>query len=342
MWGIFWSLVGLGLIAGAIWFRRKTRKEIEELHERLAAEKAAVSSAASAAYGELQAAKKKAQQTQQTLTTGIWIRRAAVLGIVVGFLIFAATVVIQVPTRSVAVTDAFGKPVRTLSNGLGLVAPWESPTIYDASVQTLVMSGDGGDGKPAQKVRIMNGTAAATMEATVEWRIDPKIDITELHKDRRSFTNIETKVVIARLAASLNAVFESYDPLIALKDAEGKPVKLSEMEIKVKDHLQASMPAGVLIRTVMLPFVQYPPEVQKALDKMAEELANTQIAIQQKLTAEQQKIAIETLASAKMTPEAFLQYCLVVTERLAQQGKRISEAWNCVGGTMPITVMAGK
>ncbi len=339
MWGIFWALFGIAMIVGAVWFRRKLGAELAQMRDRLAVAKAAVSSAGT---HERDNAKFQAKKIQETITTGTWLRRLAVLGIIGGFVIFMSTIITIVPTRNVAVTDAFGKPVRTLSNGLSVVAPWESPTVYDASVQTLVMSGDAADGRPAQKVRIMNGTAAATMEATVEWRIDPKIDITELHKDRRSFDAIEKKVVITRLAASLNAVFESYDPLIALKEADGKPIKLSEMETKVKDHLQASMPEGVQVRTVMLPFVQYPPEVQKALDKMAEELANTQIAIQQAKTAEQQKLAIETLASAKMSPEAFMQYCLVVTERLAQQGKPISAAWNCVGGTMPITVMAGK
>lgn len=85
---------------------------------------------------------------------------------------------------------------------------------------------------------------------------------------------------------------------------------------------------------------EHPKAVQKALDDMQIELANTQIAIQQKKTAEEQKLAMETLASAKMTPEAFLQYCLVVTERLAQQGKKISEAWTCTGSMIPITVAA--
>ena len=339
MWGIFWALTGIAVIVGTAWWRRKTGADLWEWRDRLAAAKATAKTAGS--Y-ERDSAKAEVKRLAGMVSTGTWIRRLAILGIIGGFAIFMSTVITVVPTRNVAVTDAFGKPVRTLSNGLSVVAPWESPTVYDASVQTLVMSGDGSDGRPTQKVRIINGTATATMDATVEWRIDPKVNITELHQERRSFENIENKVVITRLAASLNAVFESYDPLVALKDANGKPVKLSEMETKVRDHLQASMPEGVLVRTVMLPYVQYPPEVQKALDKMSEELANTQIAIQQAKTAEQQKIAIETLASAKMTPEAFLQYCLVVTERLAQQGKRISEAWNCVGGTMPITVMAGK
>lgn len=173
------------------------------------------------------------------------------------------------------------------------------------------------------------------MDVVVEWRIDPTADIQTLHKDWRNFESLETRVVKPRLATSLNAVFETYDPLIAQREKGAAPVSLGTMEPKLKAELQAALPKEILIRNVMIAFVQYPPNVQKALDDMQVELANTQVALQQKLTAEAQKSAIETLASAKMTPEAFAQQCLIVTERLAQQGKPISAAWTCVATGNP-------
>lgn len=233
-----------------------------------------------------------------------------------------------VPTRNIGVSIAFGKPTGTLGNGFHLIAPWATVETYDASIQTLDMADDGSDGKPAMNVRIANA-ATAVMHVTVQWQIDPNADIQQLHLDWRSFDAIQDKVVKPRLAASLNATFETYDPLIALKQAGGQPTSLGSMEPRVLEHLQAHLPRGIVIKSLMLPFVRYPDQVQNALNDFQKELAATQVAIQQQQTAAAQKAAIEILASAKMTPEAFQQQCLVVTERLAQQGKALPAAWNC-------------
>lgn len=258
-----------------------------------------------------------------------WVKLIGRLGVAAGIIWLIALSITIVPTRNIGVSIAFGKPTGTLGNGFHIIAPWEAVETYDASIQTLDMADHGGDdGKPAMNVRIANA-ATAVMHVTVQWQIDPNADIKQLHLDWRSFEAIQDKVVKPRLAASLNTVFESYDPLIALKQAGGKPTSLGDMEPKVREHLQASMPSGIIVRSLMLPFVKYPDQVQNALNDFQKELAATQVAIQQQQTAAAQKAAIEILASAKMTPEAFQQQCLVVTERLAQQGKALPAAWSC-------------
>lgn len=332
MGGIIFALIGVGLVVGSFFARRVAGRNIEQ---------------GLVTLGDLQAERKAANSFDKASLThkinnlekGIgvfrWGRRASWLGVAAGLIVITLTVVVQVPVRNVGAVDAFGRPVGTKPNGLGVTWPWETVTIYDATVQTLVMEGGGDDGKPRQKVRIMNGTATAGMDVVVEWRIDPTVDIQSLHKDWRNFESLESRVVKPRLATSLNAVFETYDPLIAQREKGATPISLGTMEPKLKAELQAALPKEILVRSVMIAFVEYPPNVQKALDDMQVELANTQVALQQKLTAEAQKAAIETLASAKMTPEAFAQQCLIVTERLAQQGKPISAAWTCVATGSP-------
>lgn len=332
MGGIIVALLGIALVVGAFVFRRKLGQGIQERKEKLAELRASKTSASSYDKAAIQHKIDRVNEDRSALT---WARRGTWLGAAIGLVLVALTVVVQVPVRNVGAVDAFGRPVGTKSNGIGVTWPWESVTIYDATVQTLVMEGDGKDEKPRQNVRIMNGTATAGMDVVVEWRIDPSVDIQMLHKEWRNFESLEARVVKPRLSASLNAVFETYDPLIAQREKGATPISLGTMEPKLKTELQAALPKEILVRNVMIAFVQYPPNVQKALDDMQVELANTQVALQQKLTAEAQKAAIETLASAKMTPEAFAQQCLIVTERLAQQSKPISAAWTCVATGNP-------
>jgi regulator of protease activity HflC (stomatin/prohibitin superfamily) len=245
-----------------------------------------------------------------------------------GFLVLALATIVIVPTKNEGVVIAFGKPVDTIHNGIHVVAPWESVADYDATVQTLDMSGN--DETPTLHVRMLAGRATADVNVTLNWRLEG--DIQQLHKDWREFSHIQKFVVIPRLQDALNKEFTDYDPLVALKNADAKPVTMSEMEIRVSERLQRSLPAGVFIDHLQIPLVLYPPVIQSALDAYQKELANTQVALQQKTTAQAQRDALDILAQAKMSPEAFLQQCLIMTERLAQQGKQISLTWSCVAG----------
>ena len=332
MGGIIVALLGIGLIVGMFVLRSRSSKGIEQRAVKVADLKARKSAAGNYEKADIQ---RSIDRINDDLGVIRWAKRLSWAGMAVGLILIALTVVVQVPVRNVGAVDAFGRPTGTVSNGPHVTWPWETVTIYDATVQTLVMEGDGKDEKPRQNVRIMNGTATAGMDVVVEWRIDPTVDIQTLHKDWRNFESLEARVVKPRLATSLNAVFETYDPLIAQREKGATPISLGTMEPKLKAELQAALPKEILVRNVMIAFVQYPANVQKALDDMQVELANTQVALQQQLTAQAQKAAIETLASAKMTPEAFAQQCLIVTERLAQQGKPISAAWTCVATGNP-------
>jgi regulator of protease activity HflC (stomatin/prohibitin superfamily) len=252
----------------------------------------------------------------------------------VGFLVLGLATIVVVPTKNEGVVIAFGKPVDTIHNGIHVVAPWESVADYDATVQTLDMSGN--DETPTLHVRMLDGRATADVNVTLNWRLEG--DIQQLHKDWREFSHIQKFVVIPRLQDALNKEFTGYDPLVALKNADARPVTMSEMEVRVSERLQRNLPAGVFVDHLQIPLVIYPPVIQSALDAYQKELANTQVALQQKSTAQAQKDALDILAQAKMSPEAFQQQCLIMTERLAQQGKQISLTWSCVAGGAGVVV----
>lgn len=259
-------------------------------------------------------------------------------GLVIGlaFLILVFDSFTIVPTRNIGVTIAFGKPTGTLGNGFHLIAPWESVEEYDAAIQTLKLDGD--DETPAPTVRLANA-ATARVDVTVQWQIDPNADITQLHLDYRNFENIQDNVVKRQLQAALNAVFEGYDPLVAIKGGQSQTT-LAELGDKVSQRLGGLLPRGVIVRSVTIPLIRFSPEVQQALDKYQQEIAATQIAEQRRKTAEAQKAANDLLASANNTPGVLYQNCLDLTERMAQQGKPLPPAWTC--GPPPTTVVPVK
>lgn len=262
------------------------------------------------------------------------IRWIAWILVGLGLLVAVLSTVVIVPTKNEGVVVSFGKPVGTIHNGIHVVAPWESVADYDATIQTLDMSGN--DETPTLHVRMVNGTATADVNVTLNWRLEG--DIQQIHIDWREFAHIQKFVVIPRLQDALNKEFTSFDPLVALKENGGKPISMSDMETLVSGRLQRSLPAGVFVDHLQIPLVIYPPVIQDALNAYQKELANTQVALQQKITAQAQKDALDILAQAKMSPEAFQQQCLIMTERLAQQGKQISLTWSCVPGGNGIAV----
>lgn len=261
-----------------------------------------------------------------------YVRGWGALAGIIGLVVFFLSMIAIVPTKNIGVTVAFGKPTGTLSNGWHLVAPWESVATYDATIQTPDLAQ-----LPQFDVRIANGMTAK-MRVSVDWQLADEADITKIHSDWRGFEKIEPRVVNPRLFDALNKVFEKYDPLAVLQTSkDGAAVKetvtFAQLEKDVNTELGKALPEGVKIRRLQIPFVEYPAVIQEALNNFRKELAATQTALQQKVTAEAQRDAINTLAQAQLTPEAFAQQCLIVTERLAQQGKPISPAWTCVAGS---------
>lgn len=246
-----------------------------------------------------------------------------------------------IPTRNIGVQTSFGKPIDTLSNGWHWVRPWSDIHTFDATIQTLKLSGEKFDAGDPITVRLANA-ATATVEVTVQWQVDPDADITQLYLDYKEFEKIETNVVRRQLAAAMNAAFEKYDPLVALKpDAsrvEGKT--LADLGKDVQESLVAGLPAGIKVRSVLIPRIVFDDSIQGKINQYLAALAETQIAEQRKQTAAAQKAANDLLAKADSTPAVLYQNCLDMVERLTRDGKTLPAAFSC--GLPPQTVIPVK
>jgi regulator of protease activity HflC (stomatin/prohibitin superfamily) len=255
----------------------------------------------------------------------------ALLGVIIVFVSSARIV----PTRTVAVETSFGKPVGTLRNGFHLVAPWATVEQFDATIQTLKMSGDQGD-HPGILVRLANA-ATARVDVTVQWQIDPNANIVDLYSDYRNFGNIEDNVVKRQLASALNSVFERYDPLLSLTKTGSEQAPLSSLADQTREKLSASMPPGVIVRSVTIPSVRFDDNIQQKINQYLAAVAETQIAQQRQKTAEAQKKANDLLSSANNTTGVLYQNCLDMVERMVKEGKELPAGFTC--GTPPTAVV---
>lgn len=241
-----------------------------------------------------------------------------------------------VPARTIAVQTSFGKPVDTLGNGLHLVTPWSATEEFDATVQTLRLSGDKEDSGEPITVRLAN-SATAVVDVTAQWQIDPKADVTGLYLDYKTFDNIGTNVVRRQLAAALNTVFESYDPLAALKGS-AQPVTLDELAKRAQARLEGVLPGGIKLRSILVPKVSFDGSVQSKIDQYLATVAETQIAEQRKRTAVEQKAANDLLATANNNAGVLYQNCLDMVERLTKDGKTLPPAFSCGNSKAAVNV----
>jgi len=281
-----------------------------------------------------------------TTSKGGSVRRSAIvvvrfgsIGVIfLGLFVLFASMAKVVPTRTVAVETSFGRPVATLHNGFHLVAPWASVEEFDATIQTLKMSGEQGD-HPGVMVRLANA-ATARVDVTVQWQIDPAANIIDLYSDYRSFENIEDNVVKRQLASALNNVFETYDPLLSLTKVGTEQTPLSSLAETTRGKLAEAMPAGVIVRSVTIPSIRFDDNIQQKINQYLAAVAETQIAEQRQKTAAAQKKANDLLASANNTTGVLYQNCLDMVERMVKEGKQLPAGFSC--GTPPTTVVPVK
>lgn len=265
----------------------------------------------------------------------VFVRLGAIgLAVFAVLILFVSSAKI-VPTRTVAVETSFGKPIDTLHNGFHLVAPWATVEEFDATIQTLKMSGDQGD-HPGILVRLANA-ATARADVTVQWQIDPGANIVDLYSDYRNFGNIEDNVVKRQLASALNSVFERYDPLLSLTKIGTEQAPLSSLADQTKEKLAAAMPPGVIVRSVTIPSVRFDDNIQQKINQYLAAVAETQIAQQRQKTAEAQKKANDLLSSANNTTGVLYQNCLDMVERMVKEGKALPAGFTC--GTPPTAVV---
>jgi regulator of protease activity HflC (stomatin/prohibitin superfamily) len=284
--------------------------------------------------------------TKENETRGLTVLAgvACLLVAVIGLFFCSFTVI---PTRSVGVTVAFGRPDNeSLKNGFHFVKPWSSVEKFDASVQTLKLdaaSGKSQDGDLGNcvTVRLANQTTAC-VDVSVQWNIDPDGDVVELYRKYKSFDNVQNNLVERQLVHALNVAFETYDPLRSINGGGAPAQSLDDLAAKASTALTTAVGSGIKVANLTIPLVHFDNTTQDKLNAYAQALADTRIAEQRKQTALAQKAANDALASGANSnnPGVLYQNCLDMVERLAKEGKGLPAAFSC--GAPPATVVPVK
>lgn len=267
----------------------------------------------------------------------------AVLAGFIGLFILVMDSFTIVPARNVGIVNTFGKAEGTLSNGFHWVKPWSSIEKIDATVQNINLSSDA---QNCITVRLANQTTAC-VDVTVQWNIDQHANANELWQKYRGnndkvVENIQKNVVERELRRSLNVVFESYNPLAVLAGGSTPSIKTDDLAAAALAEIKAHVDTGIIIDTVRIPLVHFDQTTQEKLNGYAQALADTQIATQNKKTAEQQKLANDLLAAASSNdPGVQYQNCLNLLKDLAAKGQlqNLPPTFNCSqGASTPVIV----
>lgn len=247
-----------------------------------------------------------------------------------------------VPARNVGIVVTFGKADRSVDNGWTWTAPWSTVELVDATTQTVTRDLD--TSNPVL-VRLGNQTTAS-VDVTVQWHIDPS-SANELWQRYRGnnddlIGNIRSKVIERQLIPAVNRAFEGHDPL---GDAvAGKDAGLSNKDASgiVFSDLKSTVDRGIVIEAAVVQFVHYDQVTQDKLNAYAQALADTRLASQRVLTAEQQRLANEKLATSGSSTNPGVLYlaCLNMVQELAAKNQlgNLPAAFTCSQEPTPVIV----
>jgi hypothetical protein len=251
-------------------------------------------------------------------------------------------------SRTVGVPVTFGAVAGpTQGEGFGWVAPWERVERFDASVQTLEMTGDGnGQDGPCVTVRLANQTTACVDVIRLQWNLDPTGDVTELYRKYRSFDKIEPNLVKGQAMSALVAAFADFNPLAGINDETDKTaVKVPSVDDLAKEATSLmKVGSGIHIESFLLR-VHYDGTTQQKLDDFAKAQAETRIATQNKKTATEIALGNAELAKNKSgsDPGVTYQNCLSLIRDLAARGQlnHLPPTFNCGDPKSQVIVQGG-
>lgn len=279
------------------------------------------------------------------------VRRGATLVasllLVIGFTILVFDSFTIVPARNVGIVVTFGKAEQTLNNGFHWVKPWSTIEKVDGTVQNINLDSDTHN---CITVRLANQTTAC-IDLTLQWNLDQQGHANDLWqryrgKDGDVIGHVGKNVVERELIRALGNVFKTYNPLTVLTDPTSKQPSADDLAKAALTQVQESVDPGIVVSTLLIPTggVHYDDVTQQKLNAFAQALADTQIATQNKLTAEQQKLANDLLAAASSNdPGVKYQNCLNLMKDLAakNQLQNLPQTFNCSESGTPV-IIGGK
>jgi regulator of protease activity HflC (stomatin/prohibitin superfamily) len=263
--------------------------------------------------------------------------------LVLALLLFSSMTIVG--TKQVGIVTSFGKPTGTLSNGFHLVAPWTQIHEMDGAVQTDDHLGgnaanDEGDG-PCITVRIVN-QATACVDVSIRWRIKQEA-ADDLFRDYRDFSNLRRSLVTRDLAATMNDVFATYNPFLALtaKDTGAAPAEtLATQGEAVRKALAAQVSGQVEVLSVFLPIIKHDDKTQASLDAYQQELNKNRTLLQEKENAQLQKEINDKLAQSVGAQGGAVAYCLSIMKVMVDKGM-VPPVGMCSFGAAPPVIVNG-
>ena len=265
-----------------------------------------------------------------------WVSVGALVLALVTLFFSSATIV---STKNVGIETSFGRPVGSLPNGFHMIEPWNKVTEMDAAIQTDNHV-KGHSGLDCITVRIAH-QATACVDTSIRWRIEEQA-ADGLFRDYRDFDNVRDSLVTRDLNAALNAVFEDYDPLAIDKDGNSTSPGLASLSTDVAGKIRDQIGDQINVLSVIIPVVHFDENTQSKVNALLAQVAQTRIAEQAVITAEQQALANQTLAeSVSKDPNVLVSKCMDLLNEMVSKGQSIPIGFSCWPGGGSSVVVPG-
>jgi hypothetical protein len=295
-----------------------------------------------------------------------WLRISAwsCVGVALIMTFFSSLTIVS--TKNVGIETSLGATAGELSNGGHMIPPWYKVTEMDAAVQTDSYVWDK---NPANSnclsVRIANQQTGC-LTISIRWRIcaaraaqfytglDAKrrkivCDANaadELFQNYRTFDHVRDSLVTRELTAAVNDAFANYNPLDSITlntSANGvKNPLLSTLADQITSTMRREIGSQIEVLNTIIPIVHYDDATQQKINQLQQQVAQTRIAEQAKVTNEKQAEANKALAaSVNTSPNVLVAQCLTTLEEMVKNSQSVPPGFSCWPGNGVAAVIAG-
>lgn len=293
-----------------------------------------------------------------------WLRVSAwsCAALAVIFTFFSSLTIVS--TKNVGIETSLGATAGELSNGGHMVPPWYKVTEMDAAVQTDSYTRAKGDTNDCLSVRIANQQTGC-LDISIRWRIcnahvtqsytddDGKQHkvacdtnaADELFQNYRTFDHVRDSLVTRELTAAANDAFADYNPLDSITlntSANGaKNPLLSTLAAEVTSTMRREIGNQIEVLNTIIPIVHYDDATQQKINQLQQQVAQTRIAEQAKVTNEKQAAANKALAaSVNTSPNVLVAQCLSTLEEMVKNHLSVPAGFSCWPGGSATPVIA--
>jgi len=221
-----------------------------------------------------------------------------------------------VDANSQEVRTSFGKPTGVIGNGPHLVAPWSTGTPFSSARQFIVFKDKPGENEQPRIASRLAGQATADVEGVVSYT-QPSSKVIELFRSWKTEDRIRNLFVFQEAKGALQEALGTFDPLAEDKQKEDV---YSFYGAEATNKLNARL--GGLLEGVKITigFIDYDTGTDSKLAELQAARAETKVATQKLLTAEQLALANERISRSLSSDPvvAFYQCTAMWTEVVAK------------------------